>query len=130
MFLIFSKTTPRFIPSGESNQADPWISNPRPSSVINEAFDFMSERPGFMRSQSFSFPEANAQRSFNSAPRNKPAALETEYKVATISKRIRSPQNGLKKPVIPPPDYTPPGSPNTSLKGPLKSVLKNRSQYA
>lgn len=134
IFNIFRSPDPWQTSSQSVSQNDPWSYNPRPSSVINQAFDFTGEREGFERSQSFDQLDGDEyqrgdtrSQSFN---RGQPTPFSaSSQKVASIGRRKRSPPGQLRKPVIPVPDYTPPGSPSFGRKQPLKSVLKSRSQY-
>lgn len=134
MYYISRSPDPWQTSSQSVSRNDLWSYNPRPSSVINQAFDFTDEREGFERSQSFHQLDGDdyqrgefRSKSFN---RGQPTPFSaSSQKVASIGRRKRTPPGQPRKPAIPPPDYTPPGSPSFGRKQPLKSVLKSRSQY-
>lgn len=129
--------------SQTNNNTDAWITNP--AAIINEAFDFMGEEkppPGFPRSQSLSaLQNAAAQQNGGVKSASPIGSYKVIYKqiilTDIISKCFQVATVGRKgisatslAPFIPEPDYTPPSSPTSSRKPVLKSVLKNRSQYA
>lgn len=120
--------------SQDVSRNEPWSYNPGPASIINEAFDFTDERRGFERSQSFhqldgdDYQRGGDARSIGRGQPT-PFAAASSQRVASIGRRKRSPLGQPRQPAIPPPDYTPPGSPSFGRKQPLKSVLKSRSHY-